>query len=167
MQQLHCVPVRGDVQIKKLAALAAEIWREYFPPIIGSAQVEYMLDKFQSEPAMRAQMEHKGYEYFRLLAGGQPVGYTGVRVDADGSLFLSKLYVHKDHRGHGYASAAMRFLCALCADRGLGRIWLTVNRDNADTIAVYRHMGFEKVREQKADIGGGFYMDDFILQKRV
>ena len=44
-----------------------------------------------------------------------------------------------------------------------GRIVLTVNRYNANSIAVYRHLGFHCIREEKTPIGGGYFMDDYIM----
>lgn len=32
---------------------------------------------------------------------------------------------------------------------------------------MYRHLGFEKVRDQVADIGGGYVMDDYVMQLPV
>ena len=45
-----------DTEIETLAALADEIWHEFFPGIISDAQVDYMVEKFQSAPAMRQQI---------------------------------------------------------------------------------------------------------------
>ena len=55
----------------------------------------------------------------------------------------------------------------LCKLRGLTAIWLTCNRNNTNTLAVYDHLGFKKIREEKADIGNGFYMDDYILEYEI
>jgi ribosomal protein S18 acetylase RimI-like enzyme len=46
-------------------------------------------------------------------------------------------------------------------------IWLTVNRYNDATIAVYEKKGFRTVRTQVADIGNGFVMDDYIMEKEI
>ena len=46
---------------------------------------------------------------------------------------------------------------------GKAKITLTVNRHNHHTIDVYKHFGFETIKEQKADIGNGFYMDDYVM----
>ena len=46
-------------------------------------------------------------------------------------------------------------------------LYLTVNRENAGSIAAYLAMGFRKVREQVTDIGEGYVMDDFIMEKAV
>ena len=95
------------------------------------------------------------------------IGYTGVRPDGEGKLFLSKLYILKPYRGQGYASEAFAFLERLCAEEGLSAIWLTVNRFNTNTIAVYEKKGFVTVRTQVADIGSGFVMDDYIMEKTL
>ena len=46
-------------------------------------------------------------------------------------------------------------------------VWLTVNRHNSQAIEWYQRKGFTITDEQKADIGRGFYMDDFIMELTV
>ena len=48
--------VRTPAQIAAVAALARETWTRHYVPIIGVAQVEYMLEKFQSEEAIARQI---------------------------------------------------------------------------------------------------------------
>jgi GNAT superfamily N-acetyltransferase len=115
---------------------------------------------------MTKQLQEEGYRYFFLVKNGAPIGYTGIKAE-DGKLFLSKLYIRKAERGNGYASMAFSFLESLCRAEHLSAIWLTVNRYNSDTIAVYKKKGFVTVREQVADIGGGYVMDDYIMEKLV
>ena len=166
--RIHVVefyPVKTSGKIEELCAMAEEIWHEHFTPIIGAAQVEYMVEKFQSIPAVTEQIAN-GYEYYLLLLEGRAIGYTGIHAE-NGELFLSKLYLRKENRGKGYARQAMNFLEDLCRQRGLSKIWLTVNRYNSNTIAAYKAMGLVTVREQKADIGNGFFMDDYIMEKPI
>ena len=164
--KLEFLPVKDPDQIAKLAALAEEIWREHFTPLLEPGQVDYMLEKFQSVPAMTEQLENGGYQYYFLQAGGESIGYTGVKPE-NGKLFLSKLYIRSQNRGKGYASQAFSFLEDLCRKEGLSAIWLTVNRHNEVPIAVYRKKGFVTVREQVADIGSGYVMDDYIMEKTI
>ena len=44
---------------------------------------------------------------------------------------------------------------------------MTVNRNNTGSVAAYEKMGFQKVREQVAEIGGGYVMDDYIMELPV
>jgi diamine N-acetyltransferase len=153
-------------EITEVARLAAIIWREYYVSIITIEQIDYMIEKFQSVPAITDQIQHQGYEYYLIHHNGSVVGYMSVREE-EGKLFLSKFYIAREHRGRGYASQALVFLEQLCKARNLSYIWLTVNRHNESSIAVYEKKGFRTVREQIADIGNGFIMDDYIMKKVI
>jgi ribosomal protein S18 acetylase RimI-like enzyme len=87
--------------------------------------------------------------------------------EESGKLFLSKFYILEQFRGKGYASAAFDFMEQFARQNSLSAIWLTVNKDNDHSISVYRHRGFEIVRVQVADIGGGYVMDDYIMEKTI
>ncbi|MFD0675729.1 MULTISPECIES: GNAT family N-acetyltransferase [unclassified Paenibacillus] len=159
--------VNGVEEIEEVAQLAAEIWREYYVSIITIEQIDYMLGKYQSVPAIKDQILHQNYEYFLIQPDSSTaVGYLSVRQEG-GKLFLSKFYIGKEHRGHGYASQAMAFLEELCKGRNLSHIWLTVNRNNESSIAVYKKKGFRTIREEVSDIGNGFIMDDYIMEKEI
>ncbi|MEK3722527.1 GNAT family N-acetyltransferase [Paenibacillus sp. FSL H8-0034] len=155
-----------EKEIAVLARLAAEIWKEYFVLVISNEQIDYMLDKFQSVQAITEQNTKQGYEYYFMNVNGGSIGYLGIKQE-EGKLFLSKFYIQKAHRGKGYASQAMELLVNLCKNRKLGTIWLTVNRYNDASIAIYEKKGFRTVRTQVADIGNGFVMDDNIMEKVI
>ena len=157
---------KTDSEIQDIAILANEIWHQHFIPIIGEAQVEYMVEKFQSYPAIKSQIENDGYEYYQIFSGHTMAGYTGIHQE-NSALFLSKLYIKKDFRGQHLATKALDFLIQLCKERRLGKIWLTCNKYNSNTLAVYDHLGFVITDEQVADIGNGFVMDDYILTYTV
>ena len=159
--------VIGDDDIAAVAELADEIWHEHFVSIIGEPQVDYMLEKFQSPSAIAAQLE-SGYEYYIASADGQSAGYTGLIPDpANRRMMISKLYVRLDARGTGLGSGLLEFAGEECRKRGIDTIWLTVNRFNHQPVDWYRRKGFSVVDEVKKDIGAGFFMDDFIMEKKL
>ncbi len=167
MSKINFAEVKTPVQTETAAALADEIWHEWFPPIIGREQTDYMVEKFQSAAAMTEQMQSEGYRYFILLKGAARIGYIAIRPDPDGRLFLSKLYIKKEYRGNGYSKDVFEFLKSLCREKGLTSVWLTVNKHNDSSIAVYEKCGFRKIGEGVTDIGDGFAMDDFYFQLDV
>ena len=142
-----------DEQIRQIAALARIIWNEHFTPIIGKDQVDYMVEKFQSYPALKKQLDD-GYEYYQIFNSGEFCGYTGIHPGEDGRLFLSKLYIRKDHRGRHLATRVFDFLTDLCRERGYSAVWLTCNKHNNNSLCIYRHLGFQTIDTQEADIGG-------------
>lgn len=164
--EIRFINVETKEQIGTLAAIADEVWHQHFVSILSLEQIDYMVDKFQSEHAMTDQLQNQGYEYYLLKLKDSYIGYTGIRKDDD-KLFLSKLYILKEFRGKGYASEVFQFLEDLCEKRGLIAIWLTVNRYNDNTIAVYKKKGFEIIKTQVADIGNGYVMDDYVMEKKI
>lgn len=166
MNTVNIIPAKSDSEIHEIANLAEEIWHQHFTPIIGEAQVNYMVEKFQSYPALREQIGQDGYEYYQLFSSHTFAGYMGIHPEAE-ALFLIKLYIKKECRGQHLATEALHFLVDLCKDRGLNKIWLTCNKHNENTLAVYDHLGFVITDEQVADIGNGFVMDDFILTLEI
>lgn len=153
----------NDIQINVIVGLAREIWDEYFTAIIGKAQVDYMLDKFQSKKAITEQLE-EGYSYFLIKANNEAIGYIGV-LPKEKNIFLSKFYITSVERDKGYGREAIKFLEKLAIIKGANRISLTVNKNNSATIETYKKLGFEVRGHIIQDIGNGFVMDDYEMQK--
>jgi len=157
-------PAARDVDLAAIAELAREIWYEYYVPLIGKAQVDYMVPKFQSIAAMREQIA-SGYEYFMVQQAGALVGYLALQPQPEtGRLFISKLYLHRNARGRGTARTAMEFIESSARRRGLAKLWLTVNKGNP-AVQAYERLGFRNAEAIVMDIGGGFVMDDFRMEK--
>lgn len=170
---LSFVPVKSTLDQERLAEIAGEIWREYWPAIIGAEQTEYMIEQFQSLQAIQRDMAEHDYEYWFLVAD-QPetgkciVGFTGGHNEPKTNrYFISKIYLFSDARGHGYARQTIDFYKDLCAARGLDAMYLTVNKHNELGIRAYEGTGFEVIDSVETDIGKGFIMDDYIMELRL
>ncbi len=156
--------VTGPQQIAAVAELARDIWTAYYTPLIGAAQVGYMLAAFQSEEAITRQISAADHEYY--LAPG--VGYLAlVPEPAQQRMLVSKIYVKDDRRRTGIGRAMIALAEERCRATGCRELWLTVNRHNTASIAFYEKMGFHKTNEQVTDIGGGFVMDDWRMAKTI
>lgn len=152
-------------QIQTIENLAYEIWNEHYTPIIGKNQVKYMLEKFQSVEAMTEQIKN-GFLYFLCKDYNVPVGYMSMNI-SDGALFLSKFYVVSEERGKGYGRKMITFLESLAKETNLNKISLTVNKHNTGSITMYKKVGFVICGTAVKDIGEGFIMDDYQMEKRV
>jgi ribosomal protein S18 acetylase RimI-like enzyme len=159
------MPVKTEDQIVMVESLAREIWTEHYTPIIGMRQVDYMLDRFQSRQAIAEQIR-AGVLYFLIQADDVFIGYIAVQPKED-ELFLSKIYVRSSLRQKGHGRKAVQFVEALAKERNLHKVVLTVNKNNRSSIKAYEQMGFKNAGSVIADIGNGFVMDDYTMEKRV
>lgn len=164
--RIQFIPVQTEAQVQQLASIANEVWHEHFASILIPEQIDYMVAKFQSISEIMRQIGEEGYQYIFLKLNGIIIGYMGIHPEKD-KLFLSKLYILKSYRGNGYASETFAFLEKFCLENALSAIYLTVNRHNDSSIKVYEAKGFLRIREQVADIGNGFVMDDYVMEKKV
>ena len=167
------IPVSTGHQIEIVETLAREIWPGHYDPVIGEKQVDYMLDKFQSAAAIKGQIG-AGALYFLIKAAQESegeatphyIGYLAVEPGGE-DLFLSKIYVKASLRGRGYGRKAVQFAEAIARESRACKIVLTVNRNNAGSIRAYEKMGFINTGPVVKDIGGGFVMDDYRMEKNI
>ncbi|TXE11826.1 GNAT family N-acetyltransferase [Seonamhaeicola algicola] len=156
---------KTNQDFETIATLADTIWREHYIPIIGLAQVDYMLEKFQSAAAIKSQVTNH-YMYYLLEYNKKPVGYISIKKE-DTILFLSKIYVLSSCRGKKIGKTAMNFIEDKAKKFNLKAIRLTVNVDNENSIKAYEALGFINKRSVVADIGNGFVMDDYEMVKTI
>ena len=159
------IEVLTEEQIEIVESLAEEIWTEHYIPIIGKAQVDYMLDRFQSKQSISDQIR-SGFLYFLIKEDNQFIGYIGVQQKGD-ELFLSKIYIKSSERGKGHGKKAIQFIERLAKEKGVRKIALTVNKNNRGAIKAYEKLGFKNLGSLIQEIGNGFIMDDFRMEKTV
>lgn len=162
------VPVETQEQAAVTADLARQIWQEYYSPIIGPEQVEYMLSRFQSSERIWQDINEAGYRYSLVEVDGQPAAYMAVKTDNDEhSLFLSKFYIDQKYRQQGLGRLMLDEQIQYCRSFGLNSIWLTVNKNNQQSIAAYYKLGFVQTDSVVNDIGDGYVMDDFVMRLTI
>ena len=166
-RMIRIIKVHSEQQIANVAYLAREIWQEHYLPIVGQEQIDYMLEKFQCERAITKQLAD-GYEYYSVAYNESSAGYMAVVSNlSDTSLMISKIYVRKSNRSCGLGKQMLEFVEELCNQHSIKKIWLTVNKNNKHSIEWYSQMGFTNIGSIVQDIGSGFVMDDFRMEKVI
>ena len=99
---------------------------------------------------------------------GTASGYCSYSLsEAPEELKLEQLYLLAQCRGTGLGRVMLEHVEARARELGRHVIMLTVNKHNTGSIAVYRKSGFTVREEAVFDIGNGFVMDDFVMEKRL
>lgn len=157
---------KTNLDFNTISVLAKNIWTEHYTPIIGLDQVNYMLEKFQSEIAIQNQINIDNYKYYLIINENTAIGYLSIKNNDD-ALFLSKIYIDKSCRGKGFGKIAINFIEEQAKDLNCQTIYLTVNKYNINSIMAYQKIGFIKTEELFIDIGNGYVMDDFRMEKLI
>ena len=160
------VALQDEKKVRELSALASAIVKEHYDPLLGSEQNDYMIQMFQSVPAIKKQLEN-GYRYDLVcLRNGKDIGFVEYYPKDADEMYISKFYLHKDYRGKGISRKMLEFVIGECRKQGLHQITLNVNKYN-DAILAYEKLGFTRLRSEVNDIGHGYVMDDYVYLYKI
>ena len=70
-------PVSTQSQIDTLCAIAKTVWHETYDDLLPPGQPDYMIEKFQSDHAVKEQMARENYRYVLAKLGEAYVGFVG------------------------------------------------------------------------------------------
>jgi diamine N-acetyltransferase len=151
-----------------VSALAHEIWRRHYPPIVGAEQTEYLLTRMYSATALEELVNAPGSVLELLFVDDRLAGYVAFGPSADAAeLKLDKLYVHHAYHGAGYGNRLIARVVAEAVRRGCGAIVLNVHQRNVIAIRAYERNGFVVRRAFSNDFGNGHVMDDLEMVKAL
>lgn len=160
-------PLR-DADIAPVCALAREIWMQHYPGIITVKQIEYMLAQRYSPDAIRAQLQAGDAWWDKLEVRGELCGFASYECGTEAhAMKLDKLYVHQIARGKGYGAALIDHVAKAARRQGMDKLTLQVNKYNRGSVTAYLRTGFVVAKTVKVDIGNGFFMDDYVMEKAV
>ncbi len=157
-------------ELKLTREIAYESWPGAYEHILSDAQLNHMLSLFYNDDALASQFfdqqhqfiiafndhhQHIGFASFSRLEESTKISYK-----------LHKLYILPQQQQSGTGKAMIEFITEHIQQKGATHLLLNVNRQNA-AIFFYKKMGFEIIREEDIDIGNGYYMNDYVMEKKL
>ena len=144
--------------ISLISQLADKIWREHYPTIISVEQINYMLRARYSQEVIEEGMK-RGEKYFLAFVNNEAVALASIEW-MENFYYLHKFYsdVSKHRLGIG-----TKFFNYLQTQIDSKPIKLQVNRKNFKAINFYFKVGFAIESIGDFHIGGGYYMNDFVM----
>jgi GNAT superfamily N-acetyltransferase len=152
--------------ISLLRGLAERIWRSSYAAMIPPEQIDFMLGWMYGAEQIARELR-EGVVWELAFVGDQPAGFFSISIEDSTRAKLHKLYLVTEWQGAGLGQALLERAHELAAGRGASEIWLQVNKQNAPAIRAYERAGYSVERSAVFDIGQGFVMDDFIMQRAL
>lgn len=148
-----------------IAALARATWLDAYAGIISREQIDYMLAQRYDPERLKADTGNPEKWLHQVFIDGVRAGFAACEICGD-EFKLDKLYIHPDMQRKGAGAALIAHAAALARDRGYPAMILAVNKNNAQALRAYDRYGFHVRDKTVTDIGNGFIMDDYIMEKR-
>ena len=164
-----------SADISTVIDVGRRIWQEHYVPIVGQEQVDYMTGmRFSPEylssylPTAPSNQPNPTRWLWLLERDGEAIGYTSCSIgDRPGEMKLEQLYLLPELHGQGLGGLMLEHIERHTRALGLNMLWLTVNKENSNSIRVYRKKGFTIRASAIFDIGHGFVMDDYVMEKKL
>jgi ribosomal protein S18 acetylase RimI-like enzyme len=151
-------------EIEAVSALARTVWQATYPTLISQAQIDAMLADRYALARIREQLGDPGQGWWVARLDHALAAFAHAILDDSGCKF-DKLYVHTELQRRGIGAALLREVEDWARSHQAARLWLQVNRGNTQAIRAYQKYGFRIVESRVFDIGGGFVMDDHVMEK--
>lgn len=155
----------SESDIPLIRSLAKQIWPNTYTAILSRKQIDYMMKMMYSVNAIRAQMQ-KDHQFIVVYNTNIPVGFAAYGEAEPGVYKLHKIYVLPSQQGKGTGKFVIEQIISDIKPKGATVLRLNVNRYNKAK-SFYEKLGFVAERTEDIDIGGGYFMNDYVMEKKL
>jgi diamine N-acetyltransferase len=152
---------------KLIQDIAYATWPETYGQILSKAQLDYMLGNFYSLENLHANCNAKQLFYI-IEEEKTPQGFLGIEhhYNSEKITKIHKIYILPNYQGKGIGKLALDFIANLAKDNQSKKLRLNVNKYNK-AIDFYKKIAFEITSEVVIEIGNGWAMDDYVMEKVI
>lgn len=153
----------NEKDIPLIRELTFQVWPQTYAPILSKEQIAYMLEMMYSEESLQQQMA-TGCIFLIVYENKCPAGFASYQHQNNGQYKLHKIYVLPSQQGKGTGRFLLEFILQQLKNQNARSLQLQVNRYN-NARKFYERLGFKVIQEADFDIGNGFYMNDYVMEK--
>lgn len=162
MQRIRIATV-DDIPL--IRELTYQVWPQTYRDILTEAQIEYMLDMMYSPSSLQQQMQD-GCHFIIVYQNEEPVGFASGQLINTNIGKLHKIYVIPAAQKTGAGKLLLQHVYDFIKSQGGTALQLQVNRHN-NARYFYEKEGFEVIEEADFAIGNGYYMNDYVMEKKL
>lgn len=156
----------NEKHIPVINEIARKTWNITYSEILTADQIEYMLDWMYSPMSLKDQMNNQEHHFLLIKENEIYLGFVSFEINYlnTGKTKIHKLYVLPQQHKKGIGAKLVEEVVKRAIAHENHAIQLNMNKNN-EAIHFYNKMGFKIAEEGCFDIGNGFFMDDYILEK--
>jgi len=147
--------------------IAHKTWPIAYGSILSKAQLDYMLDLMYSDESLLEQFKTKPL-FFLAYEDDVCLGFTSCENNYQNNKVtrIHKIYILPEAQGKGVGKALIEKVIAVAKENQSEVISLNVNKFNK-AVSFYKKIGFEVASEEDLDIGNGYLMEDYKMEKVI
>jgi len=144
--------------------LCFKVWPQTYAPILPQAKIDYMLGLMYSPASLQRQIDG-GSQFIIAYDNNEPVGFAAYFETSPTVFKLDKIYILPSEQGKGTGRFVIDYIIQEIGNNGATALQLQVNRNN-NAKKFYEKLGFGVIDSRDIDIGSGFFMNDYVMEKK-
>ena len=151
-----------------IRAIAYKTWPPTYGKILTKEQLDYMLGMFYSDEMLGKNLNEKAHHFILATENKNCLGFASYEHNFDNKnkTHLHKLYVLPEAQGKGAGDLLIQAVENNAKNNHSAAISLFVNKFDT-AITFYQKKGFKIVSEVCLEIGKGYVMDDYAMEKEL
>jgi len=147
--------------------LAEQTFFVTYLPLQPKEKVDYLFGLMYNPSSLSEQMKNGQ----RFILAKDETGYQGfasyeINCKKTGVTKIHKIYILPTAQGKGVGKKLIESIAAVARQNKNQTLSLNVFRKNP-AIDFYEKIGFKKIGEVDIDVGNGFTMNDFVMEKSI
>jgi len=157
-----------DKNFTAIIAIAKEVWPVAYGAILSNEQLDYMMDMMYSVPSLQTQADAKKNHFIVAKENGVTLGFASYEFNYGKTTKtkIHKIYILTSQQSKGIGQMLVDFITNEAKNHHQDALILNVNKNNK-AIEFYKKIGFSVSFEEVIDIGKGFVMDDYVMEKTI
>ncbi|MEO8535194.1 MAG: GNAT family N-acetyltransferase [Flavobacterium sp.] len=154
--------------IKIIQDITYKTWPVTYGEILSEEQLKFMLDLFYSDEALTAQFQKKDQLFYLISEHEFVLGFIGIEhyYKKEAITKIHKIYLLPETQGKGIGKMVVENIGKLALENNSTSLLLNVNRFNK-ALSFYEKIGFKVIEEVNIEIGNGYLMEDYVMQKQL
>lgn len=152
--------------IDLIRELTFKVWPQTYSSILSKEQIDYMVELMYSKKSLLDQI-CKDVQFIIVQDNKEPIGFASYKQIENTVYKLDKIYILQTQQGKGIGKFVMEHIVQLIKKEGATSLQLQVNRNNINAKLFYEKIGFSVLQEVDFEIGNGYFMNDFVMEKKV
>ncbi len=154
--------------VNNIIEIAEKSWASVYLDILSRQQYDYMLAAFYNHESISNLITEQKQMFLMFDFEDRTVGFASYQLNYPkiGTCKLHKLYLSPDVQKTGGGKALVNHIESIAHTNGCTTLTLNVNKYNPAK-GFYEKTGFNNVKAEVIDIGQGYVMDDFVMEKSI
>ena len=153
--------------VNTIQDIANKTWPITYGEILSKAQLDYMMDLIYSEASLIEQIQKQ--EQLFYIAYDENIALAFIAIEHnyknEAVTRIHKIYILPEAQGKGIGKFLIDAAEKLAKQNSSTALSLNVNRFNK-ALAFYQKLGFGIIAEENIEIGNGYLMEDYEMDKK-